>query len=842
MRGLNILMSIVDQLYAHNELDKRTEDIAECLIDCYARSKKPCIIPEMRAAGLKQIIKNFVGRRAQNALNWWREKNCGPESRPLEKGELHYGCHNYTGPGTQIEKHPDSPPINAIDNCSRAHDLAYQEAKGDFNAVQKADREALECYARNSGVDGYRAATAGIGSKYLAERAMGKLIYGGNSTAGMNIMSYETSRVNPAAVQGNTADQIVHRPQDTVRLNAYRGSGMGCGCCGAGLDIDQHVGRNWLSAPTSITREAPVFGRHGWNSNVGRELQQPLHSNRPFSAEYPAPLPTAYMTQYPDYYLPVQGSQSGYSRNYPPYQGDQIVGGMLAPPQINEAMLNACTGNTKEPSGGPSNQHVGRNWLSAPTSITREAPFYKPDGQKDGVPYKKAVSGFDLRVGYLPEDATDAQKLRGWLTLSEYMDAVGYHKHITPAKKKEKDFFTMLLDSLYEKLSIQQKNILLENLKTLDTKIMKKLIEKYGTQYVTNNYFFKADDNGVPKDPVERGVIDPNAAQATGVPGIYSIAFDRIDRNALHKSRAMNRRMRGAPNIDIVDYANLSTQIDPHQADTDEKILDRLELTYPGFEQRISARILAAAPDADPAKIIRQPRADNLATPEFDPAKIVRDQILREAPVLQAQQTIPPQMPDLTASMQFPINIKIPEAEVKKEVPLLKQGPVMVENVEYEAKTGDMPDVPETIIDVEQVINRNGDVKSVTLYVDRIAEAIQRREGGNKEEIAVKLQEAHNRAMNARAEYIKNNPQRRIKPMTLAQIERLVLANYYLPGNAVVDTRTLEKPLKTRINGILAELGKINNEKAKKGRGIHMITVKKRGGKFRRYQILPKSP
>ena len=117
--------------------------------------------------------KDAITGGLNTALNAYRSAKCGPNSRPLYKGEMHYGCHNFTGPGTRIDlpEVRNAQPVNDIDACSKAHDLAYEAAKGNAAAIQQADKKCLDCYARYKDEDGYLPATAGIGGKYALEKA-----------------------------------------------------------------------------------------------------------------------------------------------------------------------------------------------------------------------------------------------------------------------------------------------------------------------------------------------------------------------------------------------------------------------------------------------------------------------------------------------------------------------------------------------------------------------------------------------------------------------------------------------------------------------------------------------
>jgi hypothetical protein len=144
------------------------------------------------AEKLKQLAPHFKSV-FQFVGNLWRAKNCGGLARPLEYGELHYGCHNYTGPGTRLDLHPDVKPYNDIDACSKKHDEDYAKASVATDPleyarlIRKADEDAISCYDRFPKEDGYEAARAGIKGKLDAEQLLslykGKpsVFYGGCS-------------------------------------------------------------------------------------------------------------------------------------------------------------------------------------------------------------------------------------------------------------------------------------------------------------------------------------------------------------------------------------------------------------------------------------------------------------------------------------------------------------------------------------------------------------------------------------------------------------------------------------------------------------------------------------
>lgn len=148
------------------------------------------------------LFKN-VGKKAfQLAMNEYRKRFCGGKSRPLELGELHFGCHNWSGPGTVInDSTRNFKPYNDIDNCSKTHDLDYEKiGKSNMNkeekalAVRKADEDAIACYDRYRDENGYLAAKLGIQGKLTAEKILSEIkgkpsvFYGGKRKKSFKIL------------------------------------------------------------------------------------------------------------------------------------------------------------------------------------------------------------------------------------------------------------------------------------------------------------------------------------------------------------------------------------------------------------------------------------------------------------------------------------------------------------------------------------------------------------------------------------------------------------------------------------------------------------------------------
>jgi len=123
------------------------------------------------AKALKMI---YGGGLYQKLANVYRANYCNGKARPLEGDELHYGCMNYLGPFTEIDKYGNYPPYNDVDNCARNHDLAYNEAFQKPKAerekeVREADEIFLKCIEKYKGEEGYNIGKLGIQGKINIE-------------------------------------------------------------------------------------------------------------------------------------------------------------------------------------------------------------------------------------------------------------------------------------------------------------------------------------------------------------------------------------------------------------------------------------------------------------------------------------------------------------------------------------------------------------------------------------------------------------------------------------------------------------------------------------------------
>ncbi len=118
----------------------------------------------------------------QTAANVYRKLACNGKARPLYDGEYHYGCHNFTGPGTRIDlpQVMNYKPYNDIDACSRQHDIDYMAASKDpankEQLIRQADKKVVDCYNKFPKENGYGIAKLGINAKMSVENALPLLV------------------------------------------------------------------------------------------------------------------------------------------------------------------------------------------------------------------------------------------------------------------------------------------------------------------------------------------------------------------------------------------------------------------------------------------------------------------------------------------------------------------------------------------------------------------------------------------------------------------------------------------------------------------------------------------
>jgi argonaute-like protein implicated in RNA metabolism and viral defense len=140
-------------------------------INDHLKNKK---ISSSDAKALKLI---YGGGLYQRLANVYRANYCDGKARPLEGNELHPLCMNYLGPYTEIDKYPDYPPYNDVDNCARSHDFAYKEAfdkpkEERQKLVREADEVFLNCIEKYKDQQAYNIGKAGIQGKINIENLL----------------------------------------------------------------------------------------------------------------------------------------------------------------------------------------------------------------------------------------------------------------------------------------------------------------------------------------------------------------------------------------------------------------------------------------------------------------------------------------------------------------------------------------------------------------------------------------------------------------------------------------------------------------------------------------------
>lgn len=129
----------------------------------------------------------------------------------IEDGEYHLPHSLFTGPGTRISDKLNVQPANATDACSKAHDIAYNEAmklkdpKEMARRIRFADNEVKDCYKVSINEDPFlgRAAYTGIAFKNALEDAV-------PSIAKKYEKQYYGSVNGSSLMQGN-AKKIIHK-------------------------------------------------------------------------------------------------------------------------------------------------------------------------------------------------------------------------------------------------------------------------------------------------------------------------------------------------------------------------------------------------------------------------------------------------------------------------------------------------------------------------------------------------------------------------------------------------------------------------------------------------------
>lgn len=186
---------------------------------------------------------NIASTIFQKMANAYRKNFCDGKSRPLHKGEFHFGCHNFTGPGTRVDlpEVKNHKPYNNIDACSRTHDLDYVAAAelpdpDRIKAINDADKKAIKCYRKYPTENGALAADLGINGKLSLAKTLpivSKSIFGKFSASG--------------------------KKNDTAIPSALKG---GCGDCGGGV-----VPKKNETEKDFIARCIPILIKEGYKKD-----------------------------------------------------------------------------------------------------------------------------------------------------------------------------------------------------------------------------------------------------------------------------------------------------------------------------------------------------------------------------------------------------------------------------------------------------------------------------------------------------------------------------------------------------------------------------------------------
>lgn len=118
------------------------------------------------------------GGSYRTLANFYRKNFCNNKARPLEEGEYHPFCANFTGPGTRVDLPEvlNYEPYNNVDACAKEHDILYDRAFKETDSekskklIREADNIFLECIEKYRNEEPYYTlAKTGISGKVLLE-------------------------------------------------------------------------------------------------------------------------------------------------------------------------------------------------------------------------------------------------------------------------------------------------------------------------------------------------------------------------------------------------------------------------------------------------------------------------------------------------------------------------------------------------------------------------------------------------------------------------------------------------------------------------------------------------
>lgn len=90
------------------------------------------------------FLKDTLLKVFQKVANAYRRNYCSSKARPLELGEIHFQCSNFSGPGTKYSKYSNVEPYDCPDAVAKVHDREYNQihsSKMSAEERQKAIRE-----------------------------------------------------------------------------------------------------------------------------------------------------------------------------------------------------------------------------------------------------------------------------------------------------------------------------------------------------------------------------------------------------------------------------------------------------------------------------------------------------------------------------------------------------------------------------------------------------------------------------------------------------------------------------------------------------------------------------
>lgn len=235
--------------------------------------RKPWDSPKNPFAELKggNFFTNIAKKLFQKLANAYRRNFCDGKARPLYNGEYHFGCHNFTGPGTRVDLKEvrEYPPYNDIDACSRGHDFDYMKAvelpEGERQkAIIEADKKVIECYKKFPDQNGAKVSQMGINSKMKLDQVLpivSKSIFGKISAAKGGVVLPKPKGGRNVKSRSEVTDPRLKLPSDpTTHLRP-----------GEDPEVAKKAFKDAAKLVTSIFREDPKGVVEGLK-NIGQHI------------------------------------------------------------------------------------------------------------------------------------------------------------------------------------------------------------------------------------------------------------------------------------------------------------------------------------------------------------------------------------------------------------------------------------------------------------------------------------------------------------------------------------------------------------------------------------------